>query len=174
MGLIPQTLANFRAYAGAAAEFLGVTDIELPAFESMLETISGAGIAGEMSAPIIGHFQSMMVKLKWRAPTPAALSLLAPVLHVLDLRGSVQVSDSVAGVLTTQSIRVECTGQGKRKSLGKLEMGKALGSDFDLEITTIRISIDDVPLIELDKLNMIFKVNGVDYLAKIRRDVGGV
>lgn len=174
MGQIPQTLVNFRAYAGAAAEYLGLTDVELPAFESMVETIAGAGMAGEMSAPILGHFQSMTVKLKWRAPTPAAIQLLAPIVHVLDIRGSVQVQDSIAGALLTQSIRVECTGQGKRKGFGKLEMGKPLGSDFDLEVTTIRISIDDIPLVELDKLNMIFKVGGVDYLAKIRRDVGGV
>jgi P2 family phage contractile tail tube protein len=171
---IPERLVNFRAYNGPAAEFLGLTDVELPSFESMTETISGAGIAGEYAAPVLGHFASQVVKLKWRAPTAAALGLLAPIRHVLDIRGSISMQDPMLGSLLTQSMRIECTGQVKHGGLGKLEPGKVMASDVDLECAVIRVSIDDVIVVELDKFNMIFKVLGVDYLAKVRRDVGGV
>lgn len=173
MPQIPERLVNFNAYNGAA-QFLGLADVELPAFEAMTETIAGAGIAGDYQSPVMGHFASQMVKLAWRTITQEGLALIAPVRHVLDIRGSVQVQDPMRGTLTTEAWRVECTGQTKRHTLGKLEPGKVMGAECDLEVAVIRISREGVPLIELDKFNMIFKVNNVDYLAKVRRDVGGV
>ncbi len=174
MAQIPERLINFRCYAGPAAEFLGMTDVELPAFELMTETISGAGMAGEYASPVLGHFASMQVKLKWRAVTAEMLGLLAPSREVFDVRGSIQLQDPMLGQLVTRALRVECTGQLKGLNPGKLEPGKVMAAEVDVEIATIRISLDDVPIIELDKFNFIFKVNGVDYLAQVRRDMGGV
>jgi P2 family phage contractile tail tube protein len=171
---IPERLVNFRCYAGANAEFLGLTDVELPSFEVMTETISGAGIAGEIASTVLGHFASQMVKLKWRTATAAALALLAPVRQVFDIRGSIQHQDPMLGQLTTQALRVECTGQVKHLGLGKLEPGKAMGVETDVEVAVIRISLNGVRIIELDKFNSIFRVDGVDHLAKVRQDMGGV
>jgi P2 family phage contractile tail tube protein len=170
---VPERLVNFKAYNGAL-ELLGATDVELPSFDVMTEEISGAGIAGAYSSPVLGHFGSQMVKLKWRAITRAGLLLLAPVRTVLDIRGSIQLQDTTGGPLTTQAVRVECSGQVKHFTPGKLEPGKVMGVELDLEIATIRIELDGSPVIELDKFNMIFRVNGTDYLQKVRQDVGGV
>jgi uncharacterized protein len=171
---LPERLVNFRCYNGPASEFLGMTDVELPSFEVMTETIAGAGIAGEYASPVLGHFASQMVKLKWRTVTTAALGLIAPLRHVLDIRGSVQITDSTLGTLLTQALRIECSGQTKSTNLGKFEPGKVMGAEADLECSVLRIFVDNVPIVELDKFNMIFKVNGFDYLAQSRRDMGGV
>jgi len=171
---IPQVLTNFRVYGQGARELLGVTDIELPSFEVMKETISGAGIAGEVSVPVVGHFASQSTKLKWRGITKAALELLAPVVHVLDMRGSLQNEDPSLGRITSQAIRVECTGTIGGLSPGKFEPGKVMGTECDVECRVLRVYVDNVPIIELDKLSMIFKVNGIDYLQKTRQDMGGV
>lgn len=174
MSLIPERLVNFQCYAGPAAAFLGMTDVELPSFEAMTETVSGAGIAGEYQSPVIGHFASQKVKLKWRTATAEALAVLTPVRQVFDIRGSIQRQDSRLGLLTTQALRVECTGQVTTHGLGKLEPGKVMGVESDIELAVVRISLDTVPIIELDKFNMVFRVNGVDYLQKVRQDLGGV
>jgi len=171
---IPERLVNFRCYNGVSSEYLGMSDVELPSFPMMTEEISGAGIAGAYDSPVIGHFASQSLKLKWRTVTRAALGLLAPVNHVLDVRGSIQAQDSITGGLITQALRVECTGQTKSQGLGKLEPGKAMGAESEVECKVIRISLDGVPIIELDKFNMIYRVNGIDYLAKVRQDLGGL
>lgn len=171
---IPERLINFRAYIGPAAELLGMTDVELPSFEAMKETISGAGIAGEYESPVLGHFGSQKVKLKWRTVTQAFLGVLAPVRQVFDIRGSIQFQDPQLGVLSSSALRVECTGQVTTLGLGKFEPGKVMGVESDIELAVCRISLDGQPMIEIDKFNMRFVVNGVDYLAKVRRDVGGV
>jgi len=174
VSLIPERLVNFQVYGGVAAAFFGMIDVELPSFEAMKETISGAGIAGEYESPVLGHFGSQKVKLKWRALTVEALGILAPVRQVFDIRGSIQMQDSSGGPLITRALRVECTGQVTMQGLGKLEPGKVMGVESDIEIARIEISIDNEPIIELDKFNSIFKVGGVDYLASVRRDLGGV
>lgn len=169
-----ERLVNFRCYVDADPLPLDLTDIDLPALEMMTETISGSAIAGEYASPVTGHFGSQVLKLKWRAVTAAGLKLLAPGTHILDVRGSLQTRNPIAGTLTTQALRIECTGQSKTKGLGKLEPGKVMGTEADVECSVIRISIDGAPYIEIDKFNQIFKVNGVDYLQKVRQDVGGV
>lgn len=171
---IPERLVNFRCYLGAGAEFLGMTDVDLPSFEAMTETIVGAGIAGEYASPVIGHFASQSVKLKWRTVTEAALALLAPSRHVVDLRGSVQHQDPMSGLIVTKPVRVECTGQVKSQTLGKFEPGKVMGAEADIECAVLRVSFDGRLLVELDKFNMIYRVMSVDYLQKVRQDMGGV
>lgn len=174
MALIPEKLTNFKAFAGAGSnELLGITDVELPNFEPMTETISGAGIAGEYESPTPGHFGSMEVKLKWRTVTRLGMSLLAPVEHSIVLMGAVQVRDSTSGTLVVQAVRVALRGQVKGLNPGKLEPGKPMDVECTIEIARILITLDSVDEIEFDKFNMIFKVRGVDYLAATRAATGG-
>lgn len=174
MPLIPSVLTNFKAYAGVdSIEQIGLTDVELPSFEAMTETISGAGIAGEYESPVLGHFQSQTVKLKWRTTTLQLTSLLAQVLHGIDLRGSVQIMDAAAGQIVTQAVRVSVRGQLKMLNPGKFEPGKAMEAESEIEVASIIISIANAPVVEFDKFNSVFKVNGVDYLRQMRVDLGG-
>lgn len=175
MAQIPERLVNFRCYGGTGGlEFLGVTDVELPKFEAIVEKISGAGIAGEYDSPVIGHFGSQTVKVKLRAVTVAALNLLAPVYQVLDMRGSVQYQDPALGALTTQPARFEVRGQLKSFEPGKFEPGKPMDTSFELECAVIRLALAGVPVVEIDKFNMIYSVAGTDYLRGVRVDLGGV
>jgi uncharacterized protein len=173
MAAIPERLVNFECYGGAGGvRLLGMTDVELPKFEAMSETIMGAGIAGEYDSPVLGHFKAMQVKLKWRTVTALGMGLLAPVQHVLDLRGSIQNQDPALGVLGTQRVRIEVRGQMKVYEPGKFEPGKPMEAAADVEVATIRVTIGAVKVVELDKFNYIFVVNGVDYLRTVRTDLG--
>jgi P2 family phage contractile tail tube protein len=175
MTAIPHKVTNFQCYGGLGGLVLfGTTDVELPSFEALTETISGAGIAGEIDSPVPGHFGSMSVKLKWRTVTAQALGLLAQVEHGIVLMGSVQVQESTSGALASVALRVEVRGPIKMMGLGKLEPGKLMDTETEIEVSVIRVSMAGVPIVELDKLNMRFVVNGVDYLATVRADTGGV
>ena len=56
---IPTVLNNFNSY-GAGRKYVGVSnEVTLPNFESMTETIDGAGIAGEIEEAIEGAFGSL-------------------------------------------------------------------------------------------------------------------
>lgn len=171
--LIPEKLVNFMAWAGGGQTmFLGLTDAELPAFAPMTEKVAGAGIAGEYDSPVIGHFGSQSVKLKFRTPTVEALALLRPIQHDIDLRGSVQITDAQLGTLLTQPLRVNVRGQAKDLEPGKLEPGKPMDTSAEIEVAYLKIWLAGIAIVELDKFNMKFVVNGVDYLASVRGDTG--
>jgi hypothetical protein len=90
--LIPEKVIQFDCYDSNGTVLLGTTDVELPKFESLSDTISGAGIAGEIESITPGFFKPQQVKLKWRTVTEAALLLLAPTVQALSMYGAVQVA----------------------------------------------------------------------------------
>lgn len=172
MNQIPEKLINFRVYENGV-NFAGIVDAELPELESMTETVKGAGIAGEYDSPVIGHYQSMTLSLSWRTPTPRLLSLAAPKVHQLDLRGAIQVNDAANGQYKAVPLRVTVNCTPKSTKPGKLEVGSPTESSNEFEVTYIKIWYDGKEYIEIDKLNFICKIDGVDYLAAVRLALGG-
>lgn len=168
---VPEKLSNFRVY-NDGVDLLGVADAELPDLEFMTETVSGAGIAGEVESPVVGHFKSMALKLKWRTVTGDLSVLAAPKAHQLDLRGSIQTYDAGDGVYVHKPVKVVVKGIPKKASLGKLEMGKPMDNESEFEVVYLKMTFDGTERIEIDKYNSVCKIDGTDYLAEIRGNLG--
>jgi hypothetical protein len=168
---IPEKLINFSVYRDGN-EFLGVSDVTLPSFEAMTQTLSGAGIAGEIDSPTIGHFGSMTVTLNWRSVERSTVRLLQQKAHALDFRGAIQVYDSSAGTYRTAGLKVTVRAMPKSGSLGNFQAANPMEASNELEVTYIRIVQDGVELLELDKFNFIFRVDGEDALADVRSQLG--
>jgi len=168
----PEKVVTFNAY-NESKVFLGLVDMELPSIEFMTDTISGAGIAGELESPVIGHTKAMTVKLKFRTKTDQTLGLLAPKRHVLDLRASVQSrAIDKGGDLVTTPEKVVVGGMVKKHSLGKLETAKAQDCEVELDVDYLKLFLNGEAVLEVDKFNMVFKVGSTDYLASVRSDLG--
>lgn len=65
-------------------------------------------------------------------------------------------------------IRVVVRGKAKTTTLGKVAKGKKMESEVELEILYIKVEINNAVVLELDKLNFVFVLNGKDMLAQIR------
>ncbi len=168
---IPEKLNNFKVYR-ESAELLGLADVELPSLEYMTETITGAGIAGEIESPTVGHYKSMTLKLKWRTFSVPAAALAGPALQQLDLRGSAQLLDVASGKFIQQAIKVFVRTAPKKGSLGKFEAGKPMDSETELEVVYLKVWIGEDEVIEIDKLGMICRIQGEDLLADVRANLG--
>ncbi len=55
----------------------------------------------------------------------------------------------------------------KKFNPGKVEKGEAMEATVTLELTYLMIEVDGQQLLEVDKLNGIYKVNGTDMLAGV-------
>lgn len=168
---IPEKLVAFTVYMNGG-DYMGVADVTLPSFEAQTTTVSGAGIAGEYDSPSIGNFGSMTVTLNWRTIERNAARLSSPVAKALDFRGAQQTYDNISGTYRDVPIRVAVRALPKKLDLGKLETNGTTDSSNELEVLYIKVLIDGQELIEYDKLNYIYKVNGVDYLAARRASLG--
>lgn len=168
---VPEKLVSFRVYENGD-DLLGVADVTLPTLQAMSETIKGAGLAGEIDSPVIGHYSSMEVQLSWRSIYKNILKLAAPRSFNFDLRGSAQVKDSENGNFVTQRIKIVVRGVPKNLELGKFDVGAATGTTTTLEVDYIKITVDNSDILELDKYNYICKIDGTDYLSEIREALG--
>lgn len=169
--VIPALLTDARIYKDGDV-LLGVGSIELPSFEYATETITGLGIAGEVDAPVVGHLKGLTLKIKWNTTSEKAASLLEPVAHHLDIRGSVQKYDAGSGTYDHEPVKVVIKGPPKNVGMGKMEPGKKMEPETEIEAYYLKLWQNGKELVEVDKFNYVFRVLGVDALSKIRANLG--
>lgn len=168
---IPERLINFRVYNNGN-DLLGVATVELPELEAMSDTVSGAGIAGEVESPVMGHFGSMTTTITWRTIEKSLAELAKPDAHALEVRGSEQVYDAANGIYSTVPVRCSMRVSPKTVSLGSFEPGSTTDSEQEFEVTYLKLEVNKKEVVEIDKYNYIARFNGVDVLAKVRADLG--
>lgn len=168
---VPEKLTGFRVYLDGD-DLIGVADVTLPSLEAMTETVKGAGIAGEVDSPVVGHYGSMEVQLNWRTLEKSNVLLASPKGVHLDLRGAQQVYDSSAGEFIIRPVKVVVHGVPKTTELGKLDVGATTDTSNTIEANYLKVTIDGTELLELDKYNYICNIGGVDYMAEIRDALG--
>jgi len=171
MKKIPDKLINFTVYKNGS-QWLGTSDIVLPNLEAKTDTLSGAGISGEIEVPTIGHFGPMACTLNWRTVSREVIDLLQYEATTLDFRGSQQVLDPATGKLDTSGFRCTVKTLAKNVNLGNLAPSSSTESSTELEVVYIKLWQDGVVVIEIDKLNFVYRVNGKDLMAKIRTQLG--
>lgn len=168
MNGIPSKINMFNVYKDGAT-LVGLSgDVTLPNFEALSETISGPGILGELDDPTIGHFGAQELEVPFRNITEDTFGLMNPGDDVnITLRGAIQVTSNT-GTVDYVGMRVVVRGKCKAFTPGTVKQGGAMGASVKLELSYILIELDGNPMVELDKLNTVYKINGVDILEKPR------
>lgn len=165
---IPTKINRYNVY-NEAEKLIGAGDeVSLPDFEAMSETLSGAGILGEIDDPAVGHFSKMEITIPFRVLDEESTQMLDTTKAVrITLRGAQQTL-SPEGDIAFRNMRVVTRGRPTKLSAGKLKSANPMDTSVTLSLLYILIEVDGKPLVELDKLNQVFKVNGKDILAKVR------
>lgn len=151
---------------------VGVADVTLPKISYMTDTVSGAGLAGEIETPTMGQLSSMEFGINWRTINKDLLNLAAPNFHSLEFRGAQQVLDSEHEELVIESVRIVVRGLPKETDLGKGQTAAKTDSSTTLECTYLKVDVDDSTIIEIDKLNGICNIGGTYYWEAIRKALG--
>lgn len=154
-------------------KLVGLSDeVTLPDFEGLTETISGPGILGEIDEPLLGHFGASEIEVPFRTLNEEMFDLLAQGQAVnLTLRMSTQAIVESTMATDFMPSRVVIKGKSKGFTGGSAKQGQGTGSSVKVEIIYILIEVNNKKKFELDKINFVYKVNGVDLLAKVRKQV---
>lgn len=168
---IPEKVTNYNVY-DEGNKLVGISaEVTLPNLEAMTETISGAGIAGEYESPTPGHFGSITMEIPFRVLIDKAFSLMSPKGRTITLRASIQSYDVSDGKILNRGLKITIKTLPKGLDLGTLGVGKMTATKNTLEIVYIKIEDNGYTLLELDKLNFIFILNGEDILAEVRNQI---
>lgn len=172
LGIIPEKIINYKCYVDGEASPTALVDVELPDIQFMSETINGAGIAGEIESPTLGHFQNFEIGLNFRTLIDKNFKMFSQKQYALEFRAATQSTDMNSGKITPGKLKVSTRVVPKSLGLGKLEVGKPTGSNQKFTCHYLKIEVDNEIVLEIDKINMIFNVDGEDLLAAVREALG--
>ena len=172
IGIIPEKIINYKCFIDGEMSPTALVDVDLPDIQFMSETISGAGIAGEIDSPTLGHFQNMEIGLNFRTLINQNFHNFTQKVYALEFRAATQSTDVVGGKIQTGKLKISTRVVPKNIALGKLEVGKPSGSNQKFACAYLKVEVDNETVLEIDKINMIFNVNGEDLLAEVRDAIG--
>lgn len=151
-------------------KLIGFTgEVELPAVTMITDTLEGAGTGGNMDVPVIGLTDNMEVQVPYMAITKDMMSMANPNQAAdLTLRGAIQGTDPATGKIAYAPIAISMRGIVKEINPGTVKAGAKMESNIALTLSYYKITIDGETILEIDKLNGIFVVNGEDVLKDVR------
>ena len=126
-----------------------------------------AALAEPLTIALIGHqwiYTARLLRI-------LCLSFLLFPLNAINLtfRAAQQVYDkSTGGGYAFKSLRIVEMGRVKKFKPGKIEKANSMEAAITLELTYLLVEVDGVVIMEIDKLNQVYNVNGVDMLADVR------
>jgi P2 family phage contractile tail tube protein len=140
-----------------------------PSLEMLTDTVKGAGIMGEIDLPTISQLGSMEAEISFKKSNKKAVELFSQKSHNLEIRWASDALDSSNGSMKTEANKEIIKGIPKKLDLGNIETNTANEGTLTFEIVYFQYIINGAAVIEIDKLNNVFKINGVDYAETIRQ-----
>lgn len=165
----PSVINDFNVYKNGT-RLIGITgEVTLPEFNSKTTTINGAGILGDIDEAVLGQFEAMSFTIPFRTLSDDVFTIMDPMEAVdLTIRGAIQCTNLTTGVTEFRGMRVVVRGKLSTFAPGNVQNGEQMGSSVTLSLTYILIEVDGETKVELDKLNGVYVVNGVDLLAEVK------
>lgn len=166
-----ESIINFAVYEDSV-EYVGMASATLPNLSGIVQTITGAGIAGNVEAPVLGHYDAMTLGLAFRTQTEQSVRLSEPRRHTIDLRAAVQDEDTVAGSMVVRAVKHILVIIPKAETGGNVAPASASDGSGEFAVRYWATYIDGTKIREIDPLNFICYMNGTDYLAEVRTALG--
>ena len=166
---IPQVVNRYNLYR-KGTKLVGLTgEVELPAVTMVTDTLEGAGTGGNMDVPVIGLTENMDIQIPFMSLTKDLFSLANPgEAEDLTLRGAIQGTDPATGQISYTSIAISMRGTVKEITPGTVKSGGRMESSVTMTLSYYKIALDGETVLEIDKLNNVFVVNGDDVLKEVR------
>lgn len=171
MPKIGNKVINYSVYGkieGRLTILSDTSNCQLPSIESLSDTVKGAGIMGEIDFPSFCQIGSMVFTPGFRIDGEHAAALMAPGMQEFEVRWVVDRLDSANIQMGVDAHKAIIKGMPKKYDPGRVEAGATQDGSNDFEVVYYKKIVNGKAILEIDKLNNVFKVNGVDYAASIR------
>ena len=166
-----ESTINFTVFEDDIGQ-IGVATAPLPTLSAIMQTISGAGISGNVEVGIAGYYDTMELGLAFRNFTSCNVRLSEPRLHTIQLRAAMQVEDPTDGVVRIQEIKHVFTVLPKTDAGGSVAPASPTNGSGTYAVRYWATYIDGERVREIDPFNSICFINGTDYLADVRAALG--
>jgi P2 family phage contractile tail tube protein len=162
---------NYEVYLDGK-RLLGIAQVTQPNLQSMTQEMKGAGIAGSVDTVVLGHFQDMTGTISFRTVTSDVKKILVQQYHHLEFWAAVQTSDPATGKKIPKQHKIIWRAMPKANNIGTIAVGELQNRELEFSLTYLKELYDNDLVLELDKLNYIYKVGGEDLLSGVRSILG--
>ena len=165
---VPEKINDYNVYLNGTKMIGVAASATLPQARMLNSNVEGVGIGGTIQSPVIGQFESMEQEIQFNCIYSSAADMLNPLSVVsLTFRAAQQVYDKTGGY-AFKGLRVVEMGRVKSFNPGRIQKGEGMEATVTMELTYLLVENDGAALLEIDKLNGVYKVNGKDMLAQVR------
>jgi len=163
---LPAMVNNCNAYL-AGNKLLGMADIVMPDIEFLVQELSGAGITGAVEVTVQGHVRPMTATVNFKVPSAQQFDMLDYLAQGVTFRASLQQYDAGSGAPVQVPFSCLMRGVAKKASLGTLKPGEGAGGSNEVAVSYPKVFIDGVEMCEIDPMNGVCRIYGVDHLAAV-------
>jgi len=167
----PEAYIDFEVYEDSK-NFVGISQATLPNISFLTQQITGAGISGNVDAVLTGMVDAMSLTLNFRSATGAAVSLMAPKKHNIDLRVAEQLWDTTKIAKDITADKYVMVVIPKNTQPGTVAPAAAADASGEYSVYYYAGYRDDKKLWEIDPWNYICEIHGKDYMADVRKALG--
>lgn len=150
-----------------STEIADYVSCQLPSIEFATNEVKGAGILGSIDMPMTGQINAMTFSVTSRGINKSNTNLAKPGVQKLEIRFNRDVTQADGSVIPEGS-KVFINGVNKKYDPGKVEQGANMDGSIEFEVLRYRQVINGVETLLIDKLNYVYKINGIDYMEKVR------
>ncbi len=167
----PEAYIDFEVYEDGK-NLVGVAQVTLPEISFMTASITGAGVSGTVETPLAGMMEAMTMTMNFRSVTDAATSLTAPRKHNIDLRAVGQYWNTSLVDKELWADKHIMVVFPKKLAPGSIAPATASDASGEFSVYYLASYKNGAKVTEIDPFNQICVINGVDYLADVRRALG--
>lgn len=162
---------DFAVYEDAE-EFVGMASVKLPDKNQKTITINGAGIGGDVEVPVNGHYDAMTLEMEFHNYSARVARLREHRRHNIELRVAQQNEDRVKGQIVQEAVKHVFAVIPKSASGGNVAPATASNTKVAFSVRYWAIYVDGQLVDEIDQLNRVDIINGIDYDAPVRKALG--
>ena len=163
---IPEKINNFNAYLGtveAGTKCVGISDeVTLPNLENLTETLSMAGMAGEIDSPVVGQYKACTIEIPFKNISVEMFKLAADDNTAIILRAAQESVDTSTNQKSFKSRVITVRGMTKSINFGSLKKGGYGNPSITKEVVTYQDIYDNKVLADVNKWGTSCIMNGVD------------
>lgn len=163
---ISQMVVDFNIY-DRNEKMLGVSKVTMPTLQWMSQQMQGAGIAGTVEVIARGMMDAMTLGLDLRMCGEEAYKLTTPEVHTITLRNAEQYEDPVLGQIKVEGIKHVFVVMPKSLNPGSVAQASTHDGNGQFAVRRWACYFNGTRVLELDQLNGICYIYGVDYRSDI-------
>jgi len=165
-------IVNANVYVNGNSLLGQAAEVDAPKVMAKMSEYKALGMVGSFELP--SGLDKMEMRIKWNAfYADVAKVMLNPWKEVkIMIRANQEVwqgGDKTADV----PVIIYATGQSKGFPTGNFKPQDNVDAESNLTITHCKMEIDGVEVFEVDVMNNIYKVDGVDIMQQYRANIGG-